>query len=255
MKTMDFPGTIHNRNRSMGHAAHRASPEKKRAFTLIELLTVIAIIAVLAALLFPAIKSARESANRVMCASNLKQLAAAGLMYIADHDGMAFANWMDLNDLPNGGMMNYIYPNADPNNWPPNGTYEGTVVACPSRQRGVTKKLPVYGGGTKDFYLGAETYQDGGNNFWDGMGYARNNAINVNNLPNGKVPNIAKPSKFMMFVDASNWNDGGNLAPQLMRIAPRHDDYANWVFWDGHVEYLKQMYGSPEVMAHYSWGP
>ena len=87
------------------------------------------------------------------------------------------------------------------------------------------------------------------------MGYARNNAINPLSLPNGRVPNIAKPAKFMMFVDASCWNDGGNLSPSLMRIAPRHQGYANWAFWDGHVEYVKQTYGSPEVMALYSWGP
>jgi prepilin-type N-terminal cleavage/methylation domain-containing protein/prepilin-type processing-associated H-X9-DG protein len=232
-----------------------SSAPRKRGFTLVELLVVIAIIAVLAALLFPVLKSMGESGRRAKCASNLKQLAAAGLMYVADNNGSAFGNWQDLSPTPNGGIMGYIYPNANPANWPPKGTFEGTVLACPSRQRGVTKKLPVHGGGTKDFYLGAETYAQGGNNSWDGMGYARNNAINPLNLPNGRVPNIAKPAKFMMFVDASCWNDGGNLSPSLMRIAPRHQGYANWAFWDGHVEYVKQTYGSPEVMALYSWGP
>ena len=55
-------------------------------FTLIELLVVIAIIAVLAAILFPVFAKAREKARQASCASNLKQLALAGLMYAQDND-------------------------------------------------------------------------------------------------------------------------------------------------------------------------
>ena len=56
------------------------------AFTLIELLVVISIIAVLAAILFPVFASAREKARQTSCASNLKQLATAWLMYAQDYD-------------------------------------------------------------------------------------------------------------------------------------------------------------------------
>jgi prepilin-type N-terminal cleavage/methylation domain-containing protein len=57
-----------------------------KAFTLIELLTVIAIIAVLAAIIFPVFGQAKESAKKATCASNMRQLATAVNMYTTDFD-------------------------------------------------------------------------------------------------------------------------------------------------------------------------
>lgn len=57
-----------------------------KAFTLIELLVVVAIIAILAAILFPVFGRARENARRSSCLSNMKQIGTATIMYAQDYD-------------------------------------------------------------------------------------------------------------------------------------------------------------------------
>lgn len=89
-------------------------PAAFTAFTLIELLVVTAVIAILAAMLFPALGRAKESARTTVCQSNLKQLCLAAQLYADDHRGNlpAFLRWLHGSpggqDLRTGRLFPYL---------------------------------------------------------------------------------------------------------------------------------------------------
>ncbi|MCG3146808.1 MAG: hypothetical protein PCFJNLEI_00242 [Verrucomicrobiae bacterium] len=106
-------------------------PVVRRAFTLIEVLTVVGIIALVAALLLPAINGAREKGRRVACASHLRQIGTAIALYAADNSRLvpyattnvlAAAGVFDRSNRSFGLLSNYLNQSA-------------AIFRCPSDTR------------------------------------------------------------------------------------------------------------------------
>ncbi|AQQ10255.1 type II secretion system protein G [Sedimentisphaera cyanobacteriorum] len=126
---------------------------RKKAFTLIELLVVISIIALLMAILMPALGRARESAKNVICGTNLKQIGVGTAMYVADYNGR----------LPSA--VPYEEKNES---WNPTGT-------------GAWFNPGIYGSG-------GEVYIDGKTRNYPGVGAYIDVRLKENPLQNNSMP-------------------------------------------------------------------
>ena len=213
------------------------------AFTLIELLVVIAIIAILAALLLPALARAKAQSQTAKCQSNQKQIAVCYIMYSQDNSDYLPGSAMPYgggDEAPIGWFVEISpYINNKNTNWDTfNQTTAmsavNTVIACPSAnlQDSVMETMPAYqaygGYGHNYAYLCYDIYAD----------------------PHVKLGAVTKPVTCCMNADALDpapglqaWNYGYLYPPSEKPDGStggpygytRHDKGANYCWADGHV--------------------
>lgn len=221
-------------NRSFNAATRgRAARAGRRGFTLIELLVVIAIIALLMALLFPSLAGVRAVARRMTCTNNLRQLAAAYTLYVAEHQGALPSSntggdgWArgggnindaqaQLRNLENGTLWPYVREHA--------------VYRCPS-----------YPTDIGNMHLYKRTYSI--NNFLRGSAGAYGYTVVATQL--SQVPQPAATISFIEEPDPrdqlmNSWvTQVGNPDRWVDPIGWWHSDGVVFAFVDGHTEYWR----------------
>ncbi len=217
----------------------------KRGFTLIELLVVMAIIAVLAAILFPVFNSARENARRTTCSSNMHQIGVAFGMYIQDNSEK-MPDRRDLKkSLPGGYRPWTNFPDRDPRSgWAAIvlGHYlkMDDLWACPSGTMDLPQMKQAFTANENEpvsrywmFRFDSADNPVPFDNFW---GKTTEGAIN--DLQTGDNPQVGHPkstSEVELLTDPY-FPKTANVDENLKGYAP-HLSGRNRLFLDSHVKY------------------
>ena len=132
-----------------------------KKFTLIELLVVIAIIAILAAIMLPALNKARSRAHDTSCKSNLKQLGNYAVLYAADNDDYVVTQ-MGNYAWDNTAFTMFLQPYSSPweNNIPPSGSAVRKIGYCPGDKK-PNFYCPSYGTLSLEQFMYPQAYQTG----------------------------------------------------------------------------------------------
>jgi prepilin-type N-terminal cleavage/methylation domain-containing protein len=243
----------------------RGNELTKRAFTLVELLVVITVLALLLALLMPALAGARSQGQALACRSNLRQLVLANTGYATENDGSYVPAAKDMWDNAGRyrwhGVRNSIGEPFDPTKGPLAGYLaDGQVKECPAHVNFVkssdwnTSFEEGCGGyGYNMAYLGSR--------LWD-PALTGPQAFQQTYSRTTSMHEVANPGQTLMFADTAMANDGDALIEYSFAEPPfavfggqvltgcwmspsihfRHGDHANVGWTDNHV--------GPEPMAN-----